>query len=55
MFDLSPLYLNLSEEKNPLFLHTTEQVKESPELHTDKPASRQHEMDYYRYNGCIYY
>ncbi len=28
---------------------TTDQIKNSPEIDTDKPVSRQHEMDLYRY------
>ena len=32
-----------------------EQVKGSPDIHTDKPVSRQHEADYLSYYGYPYY
>lgn len=34
---------------------TKEKVKHSPSIDTDKPVSRQHERDYYRYYGYPYY
>src|ERR1035441_10402649 len=34
---------------------TKEQVKNSPDIDTDKPVSRQHEMQYLRYYGYPYY
>jgi hypothetical protein len=34
---------------------TKEQVKNSPEIDTDKPVSRQHEMNYLSYYGYPYY
>lgn len=34
---------------------TREQVKNSPDIDTDKPVSRQHEMAYYNYYGLGYY
>lgn len=34
---------------------TKEKVKNSPSIDTDKPVSRQHERDYYRYYGYPYY
>lgn len=36
-------------------LITTDQVKDSPEIDTDQPVSRQHEMDYLGYYGYPYY
>jgi hypothetical protein len=43
-----------SEEKNLLVLTSTEQIRQSPERETDKPACRQHEMDYHRYYADSY-
>jgi hypothetical protein len=34
---------------------TRDQVKNSPDVDTDRPVSRQHEMEYYRYYGYPYY
>ena len=34
---------------------TVDKVKNSPSVDTDKPVSRQHERDYYRYYGYPYY
>src|ERR1700691_472875 len=34
---------------------TREQVKSSPDIDTDKPVSRQHEMEYLGYYGYPYY
>ena len=34
---------------------TMEKVKNSPSVDVDKPVSRQHEQDYYRYYGYPYY
>ena len=34
---------------------TIEKVKDSPSVDVDKPVSRQHEQDYYRYYGYPYY
>lgn len=34
---------------------TREQIKRSPNIDTDKPVSRQHERDYYRYYHYPYY
>ncbi len=34
---------------------TMDRVKNSPGVDTDKPVSRQHEQDYYRYYGYPYY
>lgn len=34
---------------------TKEQVRNSPDIDTDKPVSRQHEMDYLEYYGYPYY
>lgn len=34
---------------------TREQVKNSPDIDTEKPVSRQHEIDYYRYYGWPFY
>ena len=34
---------------------TRDKVKKSPSIDVDKPVSRQHEQDYYRYYGYSYY
>jgi len=34
---------------------TRQQVRDSPSIDTDKPVSRQHEIDYYDYYGYPYY
>lgn len=34
---------------------TREQVKDSPDIDTEKPVSRQHEIDYYQYYGWPFY
>ena len=34
---------------------TREQVRNSPSIDTDKPVSRQHELEFYRYYGYPYY
>jgi uncharacterized protein YrrD len=34
---------------------TQERIKNSPEIDTDKPVSRQHETDFYNYYGYPYY
>jgi uncharacterized protein YrrD len=34
---------------------TQQQVRDSPGIDTDKPVSRQHEIDYYNYYGYPYY
>ena len=34
---------------------TMDKVKDSPSIDVDKPVSRQHERDYYRYYGIPYY
>jgi len=43
------------EEKILPVLLTREQVRDSPDINTDKPVSRQHEMDYFRHYGYTYY
>jgi hypothetical protein len=43
------------EEKNFPVSLTMEQVMDSPDIDTDKPVSRQHEIDYHRYYGYSYY
>ena len=34
---------------------TIDKIQKSPSIDTDKPVSRQHEVDYYRYYGYPYY
>ncbi len=43
-----------SEKRIPVFI-TREQVKNSPDIDTDKPVSRQHEIRYFAYYGYPYY
>lgn len=43
------------EEKIFPVLLAKEQVRNSPDIDTDKPVSRQHEMDYLGYYGYSYY
>ncbi|WP_392384313.1 PRC-barrel domain-containing protein [Marinomonas primoryensis] len=45
---------NLKEKVFPVSI-TKEQVKDSPSVNTDKPISRQHEMDHLGYYGYPYY
>jgi hypothetical protein len=54
---ISPIALgepDWSGHKLPVNL-TRKQVAESPDIDTDKPVSRQHEIDYFRYYGWPYY
>ncbi|MFB3818292.1 MAG: PRC-barrel domain-containing protein [Candidatus Methylomirabilales bacterium] len=54
---ISPLSLTAVDwEHDRLHAHLTRaQVEGSPSIDTDKPISRQHEMDYYGYYGMPYY
>lgn len=54
---LSPISIkHLNWEDNTLTLSITrEQVKNSPDIDTEKPVSRQYEVDYMRYYGYPYY
>ncbi len=54
---ISPIAIqepNWEEKIFPVLL-TKEQVRNSPDIDTDKPVSRQHEMDYLGYYGYYYY
>jgi len=54
---ISPIAIlepNWEETILPVLL-TREQVRDSPDINTDKPVCRQNEMDYFRHYGCMYY
>lgn len=54
---LSPLSFKAMDWDNSRMLVslTKQQIENAPSIETDKPISRQHEMDYYGYYGMPYY
>jgi hypothetical protein len=54
---ISPIFFRKADWATHCFhlAMTAERVKASPGVNTDKPVSRQHERDYFRYYGYPYY
>jgi hypothetical protein len=53
---ISPISIAAKQEENGLTLSLTrQQIKDSPDIDTDKPVSRQHEIDYSSYYGYPFY
>lgn len=53
---ISPISINRKQKTDGLTLSLTkEQIRNSPDIDTDKPVSRQHEAQYFNYYGYPYY
>jgi hypothetical protein len=54
---VSPIFFGTAEWETRTFRlgMTKERLRSSPSIDTDKPVSRQHERDYFRYYGYPYY
>jgi len=52
---LSPVSITVLDEKIISVDLTKDQIKNSPDINTDKPVSRQHEMSIHKYYGWPYY
>ena len=54
---ISPIFFRQAEWATHCFhlAMTQERIRNSPSVDTDKPVSRQHERDYFRYYGYPYY
>lgn len=53
---ISPISIDRERKKDGLNLSLTkEQIRNSPDINTDKPVSRQHELQYFNYYGYPYY
>ena len=53
---ISPVSIDRNQKKDGLtLLLTKEQIRNSPDINTDKPVSRQHEAEYFNYYGYPYY
>src|SRR5918992_4602924 len=53
---ISPISIDRKQKTDGLTLSLTkEQIRNSPDIDTDKPVSRQHEAQYFNYYGYPYY
>ena len=53
---ISPISIDHNQKSDGLTLSLTqEQIRNSPDIDTDKPVSRQHEAQYFNYYGYPYY